>query len=69
MIRLSSIQQFQLFCLESYRAEKKTSGKQALQDFEYYDVFHFLENGYEVLHTQGERYIVHEINHYLESRK
>ncbi len=61
MITINQIQQFQLFCMESYKVEKKITGKRALKDFEKKDVFNFLEIGYEVLHTQGKQYLVAEI--------
>jgi Protein of unknown function (DUF3791) len=61
MIRLSEIQKFQLFCLENYKLRNKISGQNALEVFEKQGVFQFLENGFDVLHTQGINYILDEI--------
>jgi hypothetical protein len=69
MIRLNKIEKFQLFCLENYRISENMPGKKAWYDFERKGVFDFLAEGYEVLHTQGIRYIVGEINVFLERRK
>ncbi len=69
MNNLSPIQNFLLFSLEGYKEEEKISGAEALRDFEEYDVFNFLENGFDVLHTQSKKYIVDEIIVYIEQRK
>jgi hypothetical protein len=66
---LNKIEEFQLFCLENYRAEMKITGKQALFEFKKFEVFEFLESGYEVLHTQGMKYIISEIKEFINSRK
>lgn len=63
--KLNPIQQFQLFCLESYRSAKGVSGMIALNDFKKAGVFSFLSSGYEVLHTQGQSFIVSEINRFI----
>ncbi|MDD4971818.1 MAG: DUF3791 domain-containing protein [Paludibacter sp.] len=69
MIKLSNIQQFEVFCLENYKISKGINGKAALNDFKNYHVFDFLTAGYDVLHTQGKNYIVAEINDFIERRK
>ena len=68
MIKLSQIQQFELFCLENYKIYKGISGKTALNQFNRYHVFDFLSTGYDVLHTQGKNYIVAEINDFINRR-
>jgi len=69
MIKLNKVQQFELFCLESYKIAKGITGRMALNDFKRYQVFNFLSSGYDVLHTQGKSYIIDEINDYIERRK
>ncbi|MBN2262921.1 MAG: DUF3791 domain-containing protein [Prolixibacteraceae bacterium] len=64
--KLNSIQSFQLFCLESYRNTKGISAIKALHDFKTYNVFSFLEEAYQVLHTQSQHYILSEINRYIQ---
>lgn len=60
-----SIQQFIVFCLESYKVDQGISGAEALQDFERYGVITYLTDGFEVLHTQGQEYIVADIKDYI----
>lgn len=69
MSKLNKIQQFQLFCLESYRTQFGVSGITALDDFKKFKVFDYLAAGYDVLHTQGKKYILADINDFLNSRK
>lgn len=64
-----AIEKFIIFCLESYKAAKQIDGSEALKDFEEYDVFTFLTEGYDVLHTQGRQYIVADIEQYIANRK
>jgi hypothetical protein len=69
MNKINKIEEFQLFCLENYKAEKNISGKQALDEFKRFSVFEFLESGYEVLHTQSLNYINSEIEQFITSSK
>jgi hypothetical protein len=64
-----AIQQFTIFCLESYKADLTITGKTALRQFEESNVFSYLSEGYEVLHTQGQAYIVADIKEYIQHHK
>ena len=66
---LNKIEQFQLFCLENYRHSKGISGKVALDEFIRLKVFEYLATGYEVLHTQGQNYLLADIYDFVEQRK
>lgn len=66
---LSKIEQFQIFCIESYRHAHAISGIDALTEFKKLNVFEYLADGYDVLHTQGKNYILADINDYIEQRK
>jgi len=37
--------------------------------FQKYDVYSFLKNNYDVLHSQGEDYILNEISAYIKNQK
>jgi len=65
--KLKPIEAFQLFCLESYRSTKNRPALEAFKAFKQLGVFHFLASGYEVLHTQSAKYIVSEIDQYIQS--
>lgn len=60
--------QFAVFCLESYKNHRKLSGKETFKLFNRYDVFSYLEEFYDVLHTTGHNYINSDIDMYLKSR-
>jgi hypothetical protein len=66
---MSNTQQFIVFCLEIYKAATGLTGKEALDDFEKYDVFSYLTEGFEVLHTQGQAYLVADIQNYIANRR
>lgn len=65
MKKLNKVQQFQLFCLESYRTQHEISGMNALNQFKQFKVLDYLASAYDVLHTQGKNYILADINEYL----
>jgi hypothetical protein len=67
--KLDKINDFQLFCLESYRSSKEMTGLAALEDFKRAGVFEFLSSGFEVLHTQGRSYIISIITDYIQRRQ
>jgi hypothetical protein len=60
---------FFAFCLERYKSFAEIPAPETLFLFRKYNVFDFLKEGFEMLHTQGENYIVTEIDEYIEARK
>ncbi len=69
MIENDDIRHFIIFCLESYKTDMGITGSEALRDFEHYDLFHYLTEGFEVLHTQSREYIVNDIKDYIQVNK
>jgi len=69
MNKLNSIQTFSIFCMEAYKNEKRINGSELLIEFNKYNVLKFLEDGFEVLHTQSINYIIKEISDYIKQRK
>ena len=61
----SKIYKFIIFCLEHYRHFKNLTAMQALSIFRETDVFQYLTEGYEVLHTQGRDYLVRDIDEFI----
>lgn len=59
---------FAIFCLESYKVYRSLSGKEVVKLFEKYNVFDYLTEFFDVLHTTGESYINHDIDLYLQAR-
>ncbi len=66
---MNPIQIFSLFCLESYKNEANLTGRQALSEFKKYDVFKFLSDFYDILHSQSIKYTVAEITEFIKARK
>lgn len=60
---------FKMFCLENYRAVEKLPAKNALLLFSEYDVFSFLDETFEVLHTQDIDYILDTVATYIKNKK
>jgi hypothetical protein len=60
--------QFKVFCLESYKSVHSLSGPEALDIFVKFDVFSYLEEFYDVLHTTGRLFMVKDIDEYINAR-
>ena len=60
---------FLTFCVERYALLKKITSLQAYALFRRYGVDKYLINGFDVLHTQGEETILHDIELYINNRK
>ena len=56
---------FLSFCVEAYKMRHKMSGEEVLAWFDSKGVTQYLLNNFGVLHTQGERWIVDEIDEFL----
>ena len=65
----SKITLFLAFCLEEYKKYHAKTADDSLYIFLKYDVFKFLEDVYETLHTQGKDYIMEDIDQYLKQVK
>lgn len=60
---------FRTFCIESYCDVRDVYHEDALALFRQYDVFEFLDDTFEVLHTQDIMYIIETIDRYIKSRR
>ncbi len=69
MSNLNKIEKFQIFCLEKYKDNLNISGDVALNIFLEYDIFSYLDEVYDLLHTQSLDYTYQEIIKYIESKK
>lgn len=58
-----------MFCMENYRVEEELTAEEVLFLFYKYAVFSFLEDTFEVLHTQGKDYIIDSIRVYIKNKK
>ena len=65
---MSKETEFTVFCMESCKVYKSLSGKQVYDLFRQYDVFDYIREFYDVLHTTSYQYINRDIDIYLKSR-
>ena len=60
---------FLIYCTETYKNEKNLTGKQIAELFTRYRVWEYIYSYYEALHTTGAKYIVEDIDLYIEAGK
>lgn len=60
---------FLSFCVEQYKNAKGISGREAMQVLCNLGVLDYLEDNYEVIHTQSPQWIVEEIDEYITNGK
>ncbi|MDR2913173.1 MAG: DUF3791 domain-containing protein [Alistipes sp.] len=56
-------------CIENYKEHKRMGADEVLMLFKKYDVTDYLIQGFEVLHTQGKKYIMADIDRYIKNRE
>ena len=60
---------FLSFCMEQYKNRHQMSGEEVATLFEQYGVLPYLEDNFEVLHTQGHRWLMEEIDEWINQQK
>lgn len=60
---------FKMFYIENYREAKKQSAEETLLLFSDFGAFDFLDETFEMLHTQDVEYILDTITTYINKRK
>ena len=65
----NEISYFISFCIEQYKQKHQLTGEQAMLELDKYGVLEYLEEFYEVLHTQSAQWIVEDIDNYINQRK
>ena len=60
---------FLVYCVEQYRSAKGLSGKQVADLFNKFRVWDYIYSCFEALHTTGDKYIVEDIDLYIEARQ
>ena len=66
---MSETTRFKVFCLEQYKNEHKLSGRDAIERFAKYGVLEYISSFFDVLHSYGGKYIVQDIDMFIESRQ
>ncbi len=60
---------FLSFCIEQYKNEKEMNGAEVLETFARYGVLDYLNNHFEILHTQSRQWILEDIDEFINARK
>lgn len=60
---------FLVYCTEHYKAAKGLTGREVSELFSKYSVWEYIYTCFEALHTTGEKYIVEDIDLYIEARQ
>lgn len=66
---MTSQGKFMIFCAEQYKRAKQLSGRQLSDLFDKYNIWNYLYDCYEALHTTGTSYIIEDIDLYIDTRK
>lgn len=61
--------EFFVYCIEIYKAEKEMTGRTVMRLFRKYRVYDYVRSCYEALHTTGPKYIVNDIDEYIDRRR
>lgn len=67
--KAQDIAYFVSFCIEQYKNEKGLSGAEAMKMLDKYGVLEYLEEHYEVLHTQSHQWILQDIDEFIGIRQ
>lgn len=59
---------FPIYCVEIYKSVKGLIGREVPSLFTRYMVWDYVYSCFEALHTTGEKYIIHDIDSYIEQR-
>ncbi len=60
---------FMIYCIEEYKKAKSLTGKNTMELFSEYNVLDYIMACYDALHTTGGRYIVEDIDLYIQARQ
>lgn len=60
---------FTVFCVESYKQAHNLTGKETVDLFTHYKVFEYITSFYDILHSNGQEYIIEDIDTYVKSRE
>lgn len=58
---------FIILCIEEYKNSKNMTGKEVIDLFNKYSVCEYIKSFYDVLHTTGTKYIINDIDLYINS--
>lgn len=57
------------FCIEQYKTAKGLTGEEAMRILSHYGVLDYLNEFYDVLHTQGGQWLLADMDGFIANRK
>lgn len=69
MEKQQDIAYFIAFGIEQYKNAKGLSGEETMLLFSKYGVLEYLQDFYDILHTQGHQWLIDDIDRFIEARK
>ena len=67
--KLQDIAYFVSFCIEQYKNAKGITGEEAMNTLDKYGVLEYLEENFEILHTQNYQWILEDIDEFINIRR
>ena len=67
--KLQDIAYFVSFCIEQYKNAKGITGEEAMNTLDKYGVLEYLEENFEILHTQSYQWILEDIDEFINIRR
>lgn len=64
----AKVAEFVSFCIEMFAKAKRLSGAQVASLFDECGAIEYLDSGYDLLHTQGKRWLVSDLEEFLKAR-
>jgi len=68
MSNRAKVAEFVSFCIEVFASAKKKSGADVIRLFDSCGLVDYLDEGYDVLHTQGREWLIADMEDYLKVR-
>lgn len=69
MAQQRDIAYFLSFCIEQYKAAKGLTGEEAMRQLSEYEVLDYLNENYDVLHTQSRQWLLEDIDEFINIRR
>ena len=66
---MDKILHFKIFCLENYKTTHNLTGKAAYDIFMKYEVFNYITDFFDILHSYGALYLVNDIDEFISNRE
>ena len=65
---MDKILPFKIFCLENYKTANNLTGKAAVDIFLKYQVFDYITDYFDILHSYGTFYLVNNLDEFIKHR-